>query len=74
MKPEKPKETEPEKEVNKEKEEMRSAEKLNLEERTPVKERVKRLNKKATASPGKFPLVKQQMIELYFKKKSPKAS
>ena len=53
---------------------MRSAEKLNLEERTPVKERVKRLNKKATASPGKFPLVKQQMIELYFKRKSPKAS
>ena len=30
--------------------------------------------KKATASPGKFPLVKQQMLELYFKKKSPKAS
>ena len=40
------------------------------EGRTPVKERVRKLNKKATASPGKFPLVKQQMLESYFKKKS----
>ena len=78
MKPEKSKEkleeTEPENEVKKEKDEMRSAKKSKQEERTPVRERVKRLNKKAMASPGKFPLVKQQMLELYFKKKSPKAS
>ena len=37
------------------------------------KERIRRLNKKAEASPGKFPNMKQQMLELYFKKKSPKA-
>ena len=42
--------------------------------RTPVRERIKRLNKKAGASPGKFPLMKQQMLDLYFKKKSPKAA
>ena len=53
---------------------MKSAEKTRQEERTPVRERVKRLNKKATASPGKFPLMKQQLLDLYFKKKSPKAS
>ena len=42
--------------------------------RTPVRERIKHLNKKSQASPGKFPLMKQQLMELYFKKKSPKAS
>ena len=52
---------------NKEKEESEGA------ARTPVRERIRRLNMRATASPGKFPLVKQQMIEEYFKKKSPKA-
>ena len=38
-----------------------------------MKERIRRINKKAEASPGKFPIMKQQMLELYFKKKSPKA-
>ena len=42
--------------------------------RTPVRERVKHLNKRSQASPGKFPLMKQQLLEMYFKKKSPKAS
>ena len=42
--------------------------------RTPVRERVKHLNKRSQASPGKFPLMKQQLMEIYFKKKSPKAS
>ena len=55
---------------NKEKEESEGA----AETRTPVRERIRRLNMRATASPGKFPLVKQQMIEEYFKKKSPKAN
>ena len=54
----------------KEKEKIRDPE---PETRTPVKERVRRINKKAEASPGKFPNMKQQMLELYFKKKSPKA-
>ena len=48
--------------------------KTRQEVRTPVRERVRRLNKKAMASPGRFSLVKQQMLDLYFKKKSPKAS
>merc|ERR1711895_221006 len=39
----------------------------------PVKERIRRINKKAEASPGKFPNMKQQMLDLYFRKKSPKA-
>ena len=34
---------------------------------------MRKLNKKAAASPGKFPLMKQQMLDLYFRKKSPKA-
>ena len=38
-----------------------------------MKERIRKLNKKTQASPGKYPLMKQQMIELYFKRKSPKA-
>ena len=42
--------------------------------RTPVRERVRHLNKRSQASPGKFPLMKQQLMEIYFKKKSPKAS
>ena len=41
---------------------------------TPVKERVRNLNKRTKASPGKFPLMKQQLMEIYFKRKSPKAS
>ena len=32
------------------------------------------MNKKTQASPGKFPLMKQQMLETYYKRKSPKAS
>ena len=48
----------------------------NLEEevRTPVRERVRNLNKRNHASPGKFPLMKQQLMEIYFKRKSLKAS
>ena len=42
--------------------------------RTPVKERIRNLNKRTQASPGKFSLMKQQMMETYFKRKSPKAS
>ena len=39
-----------------------------------MKERIRNLNKRTQASPGIFPLIKQQMMELYFKRKSPKAS
>ena len=48
----------------------------NLEEevRTPVRERVRNLNKRSQASPEKFLLMKQQLMEIYFKRKSPKAS
>ena len=53
---------------------MKSAEEVQNQVRTPVRKRIKKLNKKAGASPGKFPLMKQQMLDLYFKKKSPKAS
>ena len=60
----KERETEPENE----KEEGKSAEEIQKEARTPVRERVRKLNKKAAASPGKFPLMKQQMLDLYFRK------
>ena len=42
---------EPEKEVEK------SMEEAQPQMRTPVRERIRRLNKKAGASPGKFPLI-----------------
>ena len=69
---------EPEKEVKEEpgpeREEEECAEETQHQVRTPVRERIRKLNKKAAASPGKFPLMKQQMLDIYFKKKSPKAS
>ena len=49
-------------------------EETDLKGRTPVKERIRKMNKKTQASPGKFPLMKQQMLETYYKRKSPKAS
>ena len=72
--PEKETKEEPEPGPEKEKEEVKSAEETQYQVRTPVRERIRKLNKKAAASPGKFPLMKQQMLDTYFKKKSPKAS
>ena len=65
---------EPETKTDPEKIKDKKLEETELQGRTPVKERVRNLNKKTQASPGKFPLMKQQMMEIYFKKKSPKAS
>ena len=64
----------PEPEPERKNKEVKEKEESEGAARTPVRERIRRLNMRVTASPGKFPLVKQQMIEEYFKKKSPKAS
>ena len=61
----------PEPEPERKNKEVKEKEESEGAARTPVRERIRRLNMRATASPGKFPLVKQQMIEEYFKKKSP---
>ena len=41
--------------------------------RSKVKEKVERLNMRTKNSPGKFPEAKQSLIQVYFKRKSPKA-
>ena len=60
----------PEKEKPKQPEEREEEPKT----RTPVKQRVQKINRKATGSPGMFPGWKKAQISKYYGKKSPKAN